>query len=147
MITIVFLCIMLGPHIIAGQRSVGPATHLTLLLFSISIVTASLSAIALYTQPVVQPTQGFPEYFAHLNPLASATIGLALLTPLYWAVEHVSPDADLRVDAVLAQTLALTFSAAILGGTPYLIELAALALTFVLFTLGIRNLRAPYLLK
>lgn len=147
MITFVFLCIMLGPQIIAGQRSVGPATHLTLLLFSISFVTASLSAMSLYTQPASHPSQGIPDVIAHLNPLASATIGLALLTPLYWTVEHVSPDADLRIDTVLAQTLALAFSAAILGGAPLLIELAALALTFVLFAQAIRSLRAPQLQK
>lgn len=138
---------MLGPQAIAAQRALGPATHLTLLLFSISFVTASLSAMALYTQPAPQPSQGIPDYIAHLNPLASATIVLALLAPFYWAVEHFSPNGDLRIDKILAQTLSLAFTAAILGQAAHLIELATFALTIALFAQAIRSLSAPLLQK
>jgi hypothetical protein len=147
MITIVFLCIMLGPQLIAELRSAGPATHLTLLLFSMSIVTACLSIMAVHTQPTPQPSAGIPYDIAHLNPLACATVGLALLTPLYWAVEHFSPNGDLRIDVILAQTLAIAFTAAILGQASHLIELTTLALTIALCAQAIWSLRAPLLLK
>jgi hypothetical protein len=147
MITIVFLCIMLGPQLVDGMRSVEPATHLTLLLFSMSIVTACLSAMALHTLSAPQSSTGVPYDVAHLNALAYATIGLALLTPFYWTVEHFSPNGDLRIDAILAQTLAIAFTAAILGQAPHLIELATLALTIALAAQALRSLRAPLLQK
>lgn len=140
MITLVFICIMLGPQLFAGHRSVGPAAHLTLLLFSMCIVTASLAAVALQAFPAPPPSEDAQYYVGDLNPLSYATIGLALLTPFYWAVEHFSPDADMRIDEVLAQTLALAFTAVILGGPHQMMELATLVLTIALLARALWNL-------
>ncbi len=140
MIILVLMCVMLVPQVIAARCTAGPATHLTLLLFSTSFVTAALSVLATFTLPLPPQKLSRLDLIAHHDPLTFAVVGLSLLTPLYWTVEHLSPKSDLGVDATLAQTLSLTFTAAFLGGKPHLIQVAALTLTLALLARAIKKL-------
>lgn len=66
-------------------------------------------------------------------------MGLCLLTPLYWAVDHFLPQADYRIDAVLAQGIALTFAASLTAsnGSPFwMIETGAVVLVAIMLARG-----------
>jgi hypothetical protein len=135
-----FICtIILLPQGIAALRRAGPATHLSLLLLSICAGTAFLTALAIRALPSATPQEAEVYYIVQMSPLGFAAMGLCLLTPLYWAIDHFLPKADYRIDAVLAQGLALTFAGSLTAsnGTPFrLIETGAVVLVAIMLARG-----------
>lgn len=103
------LCLCLfAPQVFAGWRGFSPAAHLTLLLLSLTVVSSALVSLTAGSAD--------PLHAQDAPPLMSyATIGLALLAPLYWVIEPLLPRRTTAVAAILAQTLSLCFAAAIAG--------------------------------
>ncbi|KIN66810.1 hypothetical protein [Sulfitobacter donghicola] len=128
---------MLLPQMIATQRNLGPAGHLTLLLFSICFVTAVLISATLGL--LAQSNKDFEtfELVFEINLMGYSMIGLTMLTPLYWVVESQSNIVDHRIDTTLALALALTVTAstaATLTATRFqLVESLSLGLVTVMF--------------
>ena len=149
MLTLPIVIITLLPQLVAGLRRKGPAAHLTLLLLSICAVTTLITVLTLSTPPA--PTSRQTYYMVHLPPLVWPVLGLCLLTPFYWAVEHVCSARDLRLDSVLVQALALTMAVALWGeaqGTsPLVIEFGASALVLALLSRGTWQLAQARTLK
>ena len=138
MLTLPILIMMLLPQLVAGLRRKDPAAHLTLLLLSICAVTTLIAVSSLRASPAPASAQTY--YVMHLPTLVWPVLGLCLLTPFYWAVEHVCTTRDLRIDRVLVQALALTMTAALWGeahdASPIVIELAATLLVLTLVSRG-----------
>ncbi len=106
---------VLLPQLIATNRQAGPASHLTLLLFSLCTVTSVLTALLLNTLPPIQTDTSDTYFVAGISMMSLATIGLVFLTPLYWAVEHFCSDQGQKIDVTLIETLALTFAGGVYG--------------------------------
>jgi hypothetical protein len=69
-------------------------------------------------------------------------MGLAGLVPLFWALEQMFPTYPFTISSVLAQVLALTFTAVLVtinAGTslPSVLEWAALVLVIALYGAGL----------
>lgn len=135
--TLLISLIMFVPQLVAELRKAGPAAHLTLLLLSICAVTSVLSALAISS--LSPPQLAGPEtyYMSHITPIGYAAVGLSILTPFYWAIEHICDGADFRTDIILVHSLALTFAAilcsSVLQSAFLLVEVFALCLIATLF--------------
>jgi len=142
MILLTLPLVLLLPQAVAAQRRAGPAIHLTLLLLGLCAATVVQASYALSTSPGAMAERSETYITENLSPLTYAVMALALLTPAYWGIEQFYPRRDSRIEVVLVQTLALTFAAALSGGTqslPHVLtEWAALALCVAL---GVRAIQ------
>ena len=142
MILLTLPLVLLLPQAVAAQRRAGPAIHLTLLLLGLCAATVMQASHALSTSPGAIAERSETYITERLSPLTYAVMALAFLTPAYWGIEQFYPRRDSRIEVVLVQTLALTFTAVISGGTqslPHVLtEWTALALSL---TLGVRAIQ------
>jgi hypothetical protein len=132
--TLLISLVMFVPQLVAELRKSGPAAHLTLLLLSICAVTSVLSALAISSQSPPQLAGPETDY---ITPIGYAAVGLSILTPFYWAIEHICDGADFQIDIILVHSLALTFAAilcsSVLQSAFLLVEVFALCLIATLF--------------
>mgnify|MGYP003648016369 FL=1 len=142
MILLTLPLVLLLPQAVAAQRRAGPAIHLTLLLLGLCAATVVQASYALSTSPAAMVARSETYITESLSPLTCAVMALAILTPAYWGIEQFRPRRDTRIEVVLVQALALTFTAVLSGGTqslPHVLtEWAALALCLAL---GVRAIQ------
>lgn len=140
------LCLFIfGPQAFAGWRGFSPAAHLTLLLLSLTVASSALLSLTAGAPDPLPTSQNA------LPAIGYATVGLAMLAPLYWAIEPLLPSKTTAIAAVLVQSLALCFAAAIWGKlhnlAQPLTEWFAVGLVAGLFAIALSVLWHSYLRK
>lgn len=152
MIEAITLCaLILAPQAIAGWRGFDPAAHLTLLLLSLTLVSSVLVSLAGQAVPPAATDSATSIHPVEFTGISYAAVGLAILAPLFWAIEPRCTTRDKAVANVLVQTLALCFACATtiisLPIAQRLIEWISFGVVAALFGLVLHSLRRPPMRK